>query len=196
MPSKTIKIVAINGSVRPGNYTGKALRIVLDKLREDKNVVLEVIDPAELRLPFPGEEGEEETAVLLKKLVKDATGVVLATPEYNGSFSSVTKTVIENLGYPSVLLGKPVVLLGVAAGQIGAIKALEHLQSVCVHIGAIVIPGPVSVSGILDIFDKEGDCRDPKTKEQIETLAVNLLKFIRDHVTPRMALEELSREHS
>jgi len=194
MSSKTIKIVAINGSVRSGNYTGKALKIVLEQLRNEKNVILEVIDPAELRLPFPGEDEGDETAGLLKKLIKDATGVVMATPEYNGSFSSVTKAIIESLGYPSVLLGKPVVLLGVAAGQIGAIKALEHLQSVCLHIGAIVIPGPVSVSGIFEVFDKEGNCRDPKVKAQIETLASNLLNFIRKHISPQEALEELSRE--
>ena len=36
------------------------------------------------------------------------------------------KLVIENLGFPSVLAGKPVALLGMAAGAIGAIKSLEH----------------------------------------------------------------------
>ena len=35
--------------------------------------------------------------------------VVLATPEYHGSFSSVMKLMIENLGFPSVLEGKSVV---------------------------------------------------------------------------------------
>lgn len=38
------------------------------------------------------------------------------------------KLVIENLGFPSPLAAKPVALLGVAAGQIGAIKSLESLQ--------------------------------------------------------------------
>ena len=47
---------------------------------------------------------------------------------------------IENMGFPSVLAGKPVSLLGVAAGRIGAIKSLESLRGVCSHIGAIVLP--------------------------------------------------------
>ena len=44
--------------------------------------------------------------------MKHATdSVVLATPEYHGSFSSVMKLVIENLGFPSALQGKPVALM-------------------------------------------------------------------------------------
>lgn len=58
---------------------------------------------------------------------------VLAPSEYPGSYSSVVKLFIENLGFPSLMSGKPVALLGVGAGQIGATKALEHLRSVCFH---------------------------------------------------------------
>ena len=74
--------------------------------------------------------------------------VILATPEYHGSFAAMMKLVIENLGFPSTLAGKPVALLGVAAGRIGAIKSLEQLRSVCSHVGAIVLPGPVSVANV------------------------------------------------
>ena len=73
--------------------------------------------------------------------MKSATGVILATPEYHGSFAAVMKLVIENLGFPSLLAGKPVALLGVAAGQIGAIKSLEQLRSVCSHAALLCCQG-------------------------------------------------------
>jgi len=38
----------------------------------------------------------------LQQQVSDATGVIFATPEYHGSYSSVIKLVIEQLGFPSV----------------------------------------------------------------------------------------------
>ena len=66
----------------------------------------------------------------------------------------MAKLIIENLGFPSVLATKPVALLGVAAGQIGAIKSLEQLRSVLSHVGAIVLPGPVSVAGVQGVFDE------------------------------------------
>ena len=127
---KGISIVVINGTVRPGNYTSKASALVVDELRKYPKLTVEVINPAELNLPFPGVNPHAEGTRKLQEAVKNATAVVLVTPEYHGSLSSVMKLVIENLGFPSVLAGKPVALLGVAAGSIGAVKALEQLRSI------------------------------------------------------------------
>src|SRR5438067_2496587 len=120
--SRPIRIVVINGSVRPGNYTAMASAYVVDELKKNPRVSVDVVHPAELQLPFPGTNPDAPDTRKLQQLVREATGVVLVTPEYHGSFSSVMKLVIENLGFPSVLAGKPVALLGVAAGSIGAIN--------------------------------------------------------------------------
>ena len=126
----------------------------------------------------------------LQQQVSDATGVIL---EYHGSYSSVIKLIIEQLGYPSVLSGKPIALLGVAAGSIGAIKALEHLRSVCSHVGAIVLPGPVSVAAVHKVFDENGQCTDPAMEQRIRSVATNLIDYIRDNICPRVALEQMVR---
>ncbi len=191
-PKAQIHIVLILGSIRPNSYTGKVLEIVLDEIRKTTNVSMEVIDPQFLSLPFPGQNVPPEIEGM-QKAVAAATGVILATPEYHGSYSSVMKLIIENLGYPSVLAGKPVALMGIASGEIGAIKALEHLSSVCAHIGAFVLPGPVSVAGVHKLFDKEGRCRDKDVEQRIRDLANTLISFIRTHILPRVALEETVR---
>ena len=136
-PENRIRIVVFAGSVRPGNYTAKATALVVDELQKQEGVSVESIDPAHRQLPLPGTDAGSAAMEELRDKVSNAAGVVLATPEYHGSFSSVMKLIIENLGFPSVLAGKPVALLGVAAGAIGAIKSLEQLRSVCSHIGAI-----------------------------------------------------------
>lgn len=101
--------------------------------------------------------------------------MVLATPEYHGSFSGMLKLMIENLGFPSALAGKPVALLGVAAGRIGAIKSLEQLRSVCSHVGCVVLPGPVSVALVQQVFDRDGNCLDRAVEKQVRRVAGNLL---------------------
>ncbi len=194
MGSKAIRIVVINGSVRPGNYTQMASSLVVDELQKHPEVSVEVIDPASLHLPLPGTDPNAEGAKLLKQKVADATGVVLATPEYHGSFSSVMKLVIENLGFPSVLAGKPVALLGVAAGSIGAIKSLEHLRGVVSHIGGIALPLPVSVRSVHEVFDAQGRSLDPAVEKLIRGVGVHLLEYIRQNVCPRITLERLLRE--
>jgi len=192
---EAIRIVAIPGSVRPGNYTGKALALVMDELATLDHVAPQRLDPAGLDLPVPGCQPRDPDALRkLRDSVAAAAGVILATPEYHGSFSSVIKLVIENLGFPSVLSGKPVALLGVAAGQIGAIKATEQLRSVCSHVGALVMPGTVSVANVQQVFDEAGHCLDPRIEKRIRSVASNLVDYIRGNVCPRIALEQMVRE--
>ena len=190
-----IKIAAIIGSVRPNNLTASALFIVIDEIKKYPQVDLEIIDPSRLNLDLPGKESDNSSAPWLQKIVSQATGVILSTPEYHGSYSSVIKLVIDNLGYPSVLSGKPVALLGVAAGQIGAVTALEHLRSVCSHVGAIVLPWSISVARAHTLFDEKGRCLDKKIEKEIRSVAVELISYIKTHIYPIKGLEEVVREN-
>lgn len=185
------QIICISGTNRPDNYTSRALEVVIDELGL-KGAKPEVFDARKLSLAFPGhpvtEDGQQ-----LRQSIEGAAGVILATPEYHGSFCAMTKLIIENLGFPSVLSGKPVALLGVAAGRIGAIKSLEQLKGVCSHIGAIVVPGSVSIAGVQNVFDKKGHCTDSGSETALRGLATSLLDFIKEYVCPKHALEEMVR---
>lgn len=189
-----IPIVIIQGSVRPHSYTGMAVALVADEFKKHSDYSVRVIDPAGLNLPWPGTNPNSPATQALQAEVKEAAGVVLATPEYHGTFSSVMKLVIENLGFPSVLAGKPVALLGVAAGAIGAIKSLEHLRGVCSHIGSIVLPLPVSVANVQKVFDSEGHPVDAAVEKYVRSVATNLINYLHQHVCPAYTLERILRE--
>lgn len=185
-------IVSISATSRPGNYTSRALAIVNDELTK-RDRVPEVFDARDLVLSFPGQSTTDD-AERLQEAVKGAAGVVIATPEYHGSYSAMTKLVIENLGFPSVLAGKPVALVGVAAGRIGAIKSLEQLRGVCSHVGALVLPGAISIAGVQKAFDEEGNCLDENAELALRGIAESLLTFIEDYVCPKYALEAITRQ--
>jgi NAD(P)H-dependent FMN reductase len=185
------KIVLISGSNRPDNFTYKALSVVNHRLTKTE-VQTRVIDARQLTLSFPGQPLTKD-AIQLKKSVLDASGIILATPEYHGSFSAIIKLILENLGFPSALSGKPVALLGVAAGRIGAIKSLEHLSSICTHIGAIMVPGSISIAGVQKAFDSKGNCTDPATEKSLISLAEGLLGFLKNYICPKYVLEEMIR---
>lgn len=188
-----IRIVTVLGSVRPGNYTGKALALVNDELGKRPDVEVARVDLAAVDLPFPGRPATDVSTAKFRDAVREATGVVFATPEYHGSFSGVLKLAIENLGFPSVLATKPVALLGVAAGQIGAIKSLEHLRSVCSHVGAIVMPNFVSVAKVRQAFDEAGRCLDANVEKAVRSVAGTLMNYIDGAVCPAIALEAMIR---
>ena len=192
-PAPEMRIVVIAGSVRPGNYTGRAVALLVDEFSKDKRVMIEIFDPRQMELPLPGSGAESPSAMRMAEAVSKASGVVLATPEYHGGFSSVMKLVIENLGFPSVLAGKTVALLGVAAGEIGAIKSLEQLRSVCSHVGAVVLPGPVSVPRVREVFDEDGTCLDPEVEARIRSVAAKLTGYIESRTCSRDNQEEMAR---
>lgn len=190
---KPIRILVLNGSARPGNYTAMASALVVDELRTHEKVGVEVINIGDLKLDPPGINPNSPDAKRLQEAVTGATAIIIATPEYHGSFSSLVKLAIENLGFPSVLASKPMALLGVAAGAIGAIKSLEHLRGVLSHVGALVLPLLTSIPNVQSVFDAEGNCLDPKVEKTIRGVATQLMHYIEGAVCPRITLEALLR---
>ncbi|WP_432695726.1 NADPH-dependent FMN reductase [Marinobacterium sp. YM272] len=190
-----IKIVTICGSVRPGNYTAKALAVALDELKKYPEVEVSAVHLEELDLPLSGMEARKPEAIEeFQATVKSATGVILASPEYHGGISSPMKLAIDNLGFPSVLADKPVSILGVAAGVIGAIKSTEQLRGICSHVGALPLPMVVSVAKVQQVFDEDGNCLDENMDNLIRSSARNLIEFLKDTVCAKVSLEEILRE--
>jgi FMN reductase len=173
-----MKIAVINGSVREKNYTGFALRIVKDELKQNNIEVID-IDLREYNLPFPGLTIENDNSQKLRDTLAPADAFILGTPEYNGSYTAALKNMIDNMGYPNAMKGKPIALLGVASGILGATKSLEHLRSVCSHIGGLVLPRVVSIPEIEKYFDEDGNCKDEKTDKELRKVAINLVEFLK-----------------
>jgi NAD(P)H-dependent FMN reductase len=158
-----MKMVAISGTNRPGNLTTQALSALVSRVEMLGHEVF-VLDSQKLELSFPG-HGQTPSAKDLKEQVLAADAVILATPEYHGGFSAFLKLVLENLGFPNALKGKPVALLGVAAGRIGAVKSLEQLRSVVAHTGGVVMPNSLSIAGVKQVFDDAGNPAEAIEKE-------------------------------
>lgn len=189
--------MAVCGSLRNGSLTRRALAHAVQDLRRRPDVTLDIIDPCHLDLRFPGQEGAGELEKDLIARVSRADGVLLATPEYHGSISSVLKALLDSMGYPSALAGKPAALIGVAAGRPGAVKSLDHLRSVCAHMGAIVMPYPVSVPIAHEILPQEDVCADPEIDRMLREVGTQLLLFSQRHkAIARSVLDPLTEEQS
>ena len=183
MSISSLRIVAIGGSVRPDNFTMQALRVVTQHLETLPGVEVSTIDPATVDWPLPGREGDDPGIAKAQSLVESADGVILATPEYHGSVSSVLKLVIENLGFPSRLAGKPIALVGVAAGAIGAIQSLGQLRQIGSHVGGLVLPGAVSIAGVHQVFE-DGKITDSATEGRLTKLGDGLISYLRETTCP------------
>ncbi len=94
-----VRVVGLCGSLRPGSWTRAALTIALAGAQE-KGATTELLDLRDYDLPFC--TGEEEDPVQntlgiqqLRQRVAEASGIVLATPNYHGTLSGVLKNALD-----------------------------------------------------------------------------------------------------
>lgn len=171
------KVALINSSVQKKNYTGYTLNIIKDEL-ESKNLSVIEINLKEFNLPFPGEEIENDNSKKMQELLKNADAYIVGCPEYNGSFTAKLKLMVENAGFPSLFKGKPIGLVGIASGVLGATKSLEQQRTLFSHIGGFVLPRVVSISLVEKKFNEDGKCIHDKTEKDIKLAAQNMMNFL------------------
>jgi NAD(P)H-dependent FMN reductase len=167
-------VVAVCGSLRERSRTRWALDAALDGARE-VGADTELLDLREFDLPlFDADiDGQGDSARLVER-VDAADAVLLGTPMYHGSYSSVMKTALDYCGFDE-FENKTVGLLGVAGGSF-PVTALEHLRSVCRALNAWVLPHQAAVPNASHAFD-DGEFVDEKLHERVRTLGVRAVQY-------------------
>ena len=171
------RILIVMGSMRPGSRTALVSRLAKMAV-EACGMEVDMLDPRETALSFPGETDHETHKEAIRKRVGQASGAVFVTPEYDGSISAILKLMIEHFGYPSDLSGKPAAIVGCAGGRIGAIKAIEHLRSLLNHTGVFVMPHAYSIPQVFKVFDDDDQCTDDTVTAGIAVV----IKQLQDHL--------------
>lgn len=100
-----LRIIGICGSIRKNSYTKKALAVALSGAAEF-GCQVELLDLNDYQLYFcDGLPHESLSAKSLpnglgkfKAKLKEAHGIIIATPEYHGSFSGVLKNALDLVG--------------------------------------------------------------------------------------------------
>jgi len=95
----TAHVVAVTGSLREESATRVATRCALDGARA-LGATTDLVDLRTLDVPlFDADDEAAGDAPLLRERVGAADAVVLGTPVYHGSYSSVLKTALDYCGF-------------------------------------------------------------------------------------------------
>lgn len=133
-----IKIKILAGSNRPNRFNIQPATWISKIAKAHADIDVELIDLAELALPFLDEPippsqnkySKEYTKTWSEK-IKDADGFIFVTPEYNHSYSPVLKNAIDYLFFE--WHHKPVSF--VSYGSLaGGSRAVEHLRGVAAEL--------------------------------------------------------------
>ncbi len=174
-------IAVISGTNRPGS---NSLRIAthLCGLVEGRGEEIHLIDlgrlPAELFTP--GAYAAKPGAFApFQETVLGADGIVTVVPEYNGSFPGVLKYFIDMLRFPESLYGIPAAFVGVAAGEWGALRAVEQMEMVFQYRHAHLFGRRVFIKGVGGVIDETGKITDGEILRRLDEQMAGFVDFCR-----------------
>ncbi len=174
------KLIALSGSLRSESFNQKLVQIAAEGARA-AGAEVQVIHLADFNIPLYSQDLEEEgmpAAVNdLKHLFAQADGILLASPEYNGSITGVLKNTLDWLSRPSkdpsigsAFDGKVAGIMAASPGGLGGIRGLAHTKDVLFNLGVMVYPKQVAVGSAFKAFDQEGNLVDEDMAQRVKGL--------------------------
>ena len=174
-----MKIVGIAGSLRAASTTHIALNLAAQRV-EALGAEVEILDLRKMNLPFcnGGDEYPEYPDVKrLQDTVKQADGLILATPEYHGGMSGVLKNALDLMSFEE-LSDKVAGTISILGGQSNS-NSLNQMRIVMRWVHAWVIPEQIAIGQAWKAFDKEGKLLDEKLSERLDKFAESLVENTR-----------------
>jgi chromate reductase, NAD(P)H dehydrogenase (quinone) len=176
------RIVAFAGSLRRGSFNRGLIHAAVELAPDGMT-----IEPIEIgELPFYNAdveaEGDPPSVVAFKASLRQADGILIATPEYNDGIPAVLTNAIDwgsRLPGRSPLIGKPVAVMGASPSQIGTARAQLHLRQLLGHVQARVLPPPeLLVARAHERFDAGLRLKDEGTRRVLADLQVRFSRWI------------------
>lgn len=184
------KILAFAGSLRKDSFNKRLVRIAVEGAREAGGDVT-YIDLNDFPMPLLNEDDEAASGLPpaareFKKLMIAADGILLSSPEYNGSVSAVLKNAIDWASRPEpgetaliAFKDKPIQLMSASPGNLGGIRGLIHLRGMLGGIQMMVMPQQHCVAQAHTVMDKDGRLTDEKQRAIVVGLGKKLVETVR-----------------
>jgi chromate reductase, NAD(P)H dehydrogenase (quinone) len=173
-----MRILGLSGSLRRDSHNTSLLRAAAMSL--PSGVELDIYDGLAELPHYNGDIDRDpppDAAARLREAIADADGVLIATPEFNGSIPGALKNALDWASRPfpdNALRGKPVAVVGASTGLFGAVWAQAEVRKVLRIIGADVLDGELPVGTAQLAFGDDGHLADPGLRDALGEL-VNVL---------------------
>lgn len=175
-----MRILALSGSLRSGSHNSELLRAaaagapggveirLYDRLKEVPPYDADDDEPG--RQPFAVEH--------LKRSLREADAVLIATPEYNSSIPGVLKNALDWVSRPlsdSPVRNKPVAVVSSSTGMFGGVWAAAETRKVAGALGARVIEDTVAVA---KADERLGAGVDATLRDELATVVAALVSAV------------------
>ena len=164
------RIAVIVGSNRRDSINRKLAHALAKLAAKDFDASIVRIDD----LPMFNQDNEGDLpaeVVRFKNEIGSADGVLIVTPEHDRSIPAVLKNAVDWGARPygkNSWAGKPAFITGTSPGAIGSAIAQQHLRSVMVSLGTILLGGEAYITFKPNLVDADGNIGDETTRKFLE----------------------------
>jgi chromate reductase len=176
-----MRILAISGSLRAASHNTALLRAAAALAPEGIDV--ELYDQLEQLPPYNEDRDTDRPPAEvadMRRSIADADGILISTPEYNGTVPGQLKHAIDWASRPygpgSSLWGKPAAVIGASVSDYGAVWAQDHVRKALGIAGARVLDTDLPVGQAADRFDSDGRLTDPEMRERLAEILAALVE--------------------
>ena len=184
-------IVGIGGTVRSPSSSERVLTAALAAAEaagaRTQMFGGEILSRLPIYNPTDAEHPPERSALV--EAVRNADGVIVATPGYHGSVSGLIKNALDSLEPLSsaerpYLDGRAVGCIVVADGWQACGSALASLRAIVHALRGWPTPLGATVNSALKPFDDAGGLKDPRDIWQVEMVAKQVVDFAKAFRSP------------
>jgi chromate reductase len=120
-----------------------------------------------------------ETVRRLQQMMRDHDGLLISTPEYNGSMPALVKNTLDWISRPmldgrsgtALFRGKVAGICSASPGMLGGIRSLIVLRDALAKLGLWVAPSQVALGNADSAFDANDELLDAKRREAVQAVA-------------------------
>jgi NAD(P)H-dependent FMN reductase len=150
-------IPVLLGTTRPKRESIKAAKLVEKVGKSIAEIEVQLVDPNDYHFPFDGNDPENKDP-RYTALTEKADAFFIVTPEYNHSFPSTLKRMLDS--ELKNYIHKPVAFAGVSNGIFGGARAIEALTTTVREMGMVATFADVYFPQVQDLFDEKGEIKD------------------------------------
>jgi NAD(P)H-dependent FMN reductase len=163
------KIAIISASVRTGRKSHRVATYLANYIKEQEIGSVDMLDLNEYNFPLFPERLQylpdpPPQVLQFAEKIKNADGVLVVTPEYNGGYPASLKNAIDLL-YPQ-WKRKPIGIATVSAGAFGGSQVGPSLAFLFLKIGALVTPAVFRVPKVQEAYSEDGSAVDKPTTDK------------------------------
>ncbi|MBU8878985.1 NAD(P)H-dependent oxidoreductase [Bacillus sp. FJAT-29790] len=176
-----MKIAAIIGSNRKESYNRKLTAFIQERFQEKIEIEILKIE----QVPIYSEDDEFNSSSIVKEIkqkISESDGVLITTPEYNHSIPGILKNTLDWVSrVDTVMVKKPVMIIGSTTGALGTVRAQIHLRQILNSpgISALILPGnEVYITNVHEKMNKSGVLIHEPTIQILDRTMYNFVDWI------------------